>query len=79
VKNGWLSQVRARIGCMLGRHSPNRNRVRRSTGIMYVGICRNCGATIRKRHGHQWRAYRPDAADKANDDQAVAVDIEEAG
>lgn len=43
-----------RLLCLLNRHRPVREEVV-WTGINYFGICKHCGADIRRREGGGWR------------------------
>jgi hypothetical protein len=65
---GLFARLRLRVSCMFGNHEPNRNKVRRTTGVYYAGVCRHCGVAIRKRHGHPWKAS---SSDEAREDQAA--------
>jgi len=71
---GFFARLRTRLSCMLGNHEPNRNKVRRTTGVYYVGVCRYCGTTIRKRHGHAWRACSADEVGVNRDDQSASME-----
>jgi hypothetical protein len=65
---GIFARLRNRLFCLVGKHEPNRNKVRRTTGVYFAGVCRYCGTTIRKRHGHPWRAVSPDEVDLPGND-----------
>lgn len=39
--------------CWIGKHSPNRNRVKWD-GISFAGRCRHCGAPLRRREKGGW-------------------------
>lgn len=71
---GIFARWRTRFSCMMGNHEPNRNKVRRTTGVFFVGVCRNCGTTIRKRHGHAWKACSADQIGMTPDDQSASVE-----
>ncbi|EGD58695.1 hypothetical protein Y88_0752 [Novosphingobium nitrogenifigens DSM 19370] len=46
--------MKARIACALGKHAPDRNKVRQE-GNLWLGHCRHCGAPIAKRNGYPWK------------------------
>lgn len=71
---GIFARLRTRFSCMMGNHEPNRNKVRRTTGGFFVGVCRHCGTTIRKRHGYPWKACSADQIGMIPDDQSASVE-----
>jgi hypothetical protein len=50
--------------CWFNRHSPVR-RTAQWNGKTYVGVCRHCGASIRRRAHRDWVRDRGEAADQS--------------
>ncbi len=53
-----IHRLWARVRCLRGLHAPDRTRVRKN-GLYYTGKCETCGIPIRKRHGSEWKPYKP--------------------
>lgn len=46
--------VFSKIGCLINRHDPLRRDVTWD-GLAYVGVCRHCGAPIKRHRRNNWQ------------------------
>lgn len=58
-----MLDLKGRLACLMGRHEPIRDKVRNEKnsreGVIWIGACRRCGASIAKRNGHAWKEREP--------------------